>query len=465
MRRAVVTLAAVAAAVLAMPSGVARAQQSSATAAASASPALSAADLDRALLPLGDPDVERRRAASKAASNLDANAVGAIGDRLMQLRRASGPSVAQTVRSLRQPGRDVDLLEVLLAPSYGALVDPQGVRSALEYVCLVRSLAHIGTTPAVRLLVPIVADAGGELKPELQRAVKGLGDKAVAALIEARNDPTAEIKRWSGAMLDMLGKRLPSDAVQTKDRQILADVMRAYGAVKDLDAVQVILSFANDASEKVRSAARDALMAYGSDAAWKLKDAYQAVTGHPANDSWSASELAKELFDALDRFRLQEVYALLDDGLAAERAGRIDDAVADFDRVLARQPELDRRSEMVPAFVDYAREIEDTDRTRALERLHEALHLADASETPSVKSEIAYVEGEDLLARGIPDTEHFRTAIELDPTNARARAELQKLELEADRKQANLNRWVAGGATLAVAVAGVILFGGRRRRR
>lgn len=56
------------------------------------------------------------------------------------------------------------------------------------------------------------------------------------------------------------------------------------------------------------------------------------------------------LFAAYDRARLEEVYSLLDAGLAKEKEGKRDDAIAAFDKVLARQPMIDRRAEMVPAY-------------------------------------------------------------------------------------------------------------------
>src|SRR5262249_52846763 len=148
----------------------------------------------------------------------------------------------------------------------------------------------------------------------------------------------------------------------TKDNQVLADVLHAYGVVKDLDAVPVILSFVNSDRAQVRAAARAALQAYGQDAIWKLKEAYFQLTGKAANEGWTAAELTKELFDAYDKYRLQEVYAMLDDGLAKQKAGQLADAVAAFDKVLARQPMLDRRGDMVAGYVQYAQTLEESDR-------------------------------------------------------------------------------------------------------
>ena len=429
-----------------------------------ATPAMPLADLERRLAPLGDRDVATRRAAAKSASDLAPDAVAAIGLELEALRKPTAPSPHAAMHAARDRGnaRDFDVVDALAtSPS----TDAASTRAALTYACLIRSLGHIGTTPAVRLLVLIAADANGDFRPELTKEVKQLGDRAVAALIEARLAPSQETKYWASNMLDMLNKRLPSDAVQSKNNQVLADVMHAYGVVRDLDAVPVILSFVNSDRAQVRTAAREALESYGQDAMWKLRESYIALTGHAAPEAWDAAQLATDLFASYDKFRLQEVYALLTDGLRAVAAGQLDEAVADFDKVLARQPMLDRRAEMAPAYVEYARSIEDKDRQGALAYLRKATRLDDSPVlSAQAKSEIAYLEGEELVARGIPDVDHFRRAVVLDPTNRRAEAELHRRTAEAERRQTILERWLAGGAAAAVFVAGMILFAGKRKR-
>ena len=163
-----------------------------------------------------------------------------------------------------------------------------------------------------------------------------------------------------------------------------------------------------------------------------------------------AADLAKKLFDAYDRFRLQDVYALLDRGLVeAEGRASSKEAIADFDEVLARQPMLDRRAEMAPAYVAYAESLEETDRPAALATLRKALRLDEAGPQSShVRSEIDTLEGEDLLARGIADTEPFEQALALDPQNARARAELDRLHAELKRAAHADWRLLAAAAVL-----------------
>jgi tetratricopeptide (TPR) repeat protein len=344
--------------------------------------------------------------------------------------------------------------------------DTPGYKAALATAQDLRALAAIGTTPAVREIVRVSGDAGGAYRPEVARILKALGDRAVPALVEARKEPSFEVRRWAAAQLESMGKRLPGDAVQTKDNDVLADVLRAYGAVRDLDAMPVILAFVASDRVVVRSAARDATLAFGQDAVWKLREAYANVVGKPAPDGMSAADTAKELFAAYDRLRLQEVYGLLDEGLAKEKDGRLEEAIADFDRVLARQPMLDRRAEMVPGYIDRARALEDGDPTQARTTFERALRLApDGPRAKSIEAELAYLDGVDLASRGIVDRAPFRRALELDPAHAKARAKLDALEVATEERSTKLRAVLGGGAVLLLGIVATILFAGPRRRR
>src|SRR5262249_4900740 len=159
-------------------------------------------------------------------------------------------------------------------------------------------------------------------------------------------------------------------------------------------------------------------------------------------------------------------YALLEDGLEKQREGKLEDAAAAFDKVLARQPTLDRKAEMVPAYVMLAQQIEDSDRTRALALFRKALRLdPDGPRAVQIQSEIAYLDGMDLLSRGIADADAFRRALALDGGNTKARVELDRLEAAREVREERTRRWAGGGAVLALAVAAIVMFGGYKRRR
>ncbi|HEY8076914.1 MAG TPA: HEAT repeat domain-containing protein, partial [Labilithrix sp.] len=246
-----------------------------------------------------------------------------IAKHMVEVRKsATSAQVAAALRNVKPEG-DQDLAAALEAKNG----DTPGAKAALETAHALRALAKIGTTPAAREVVKIAGDANGAYRPEAARVLKAMGDPAMPALIEAKKDPSFELRRWSTAQLEAMGKRLPGDAVQTKDNDVLADVLHAYGAVHDLDAVPVILSFVSSDRVQVRTAAREATIAFGQDAVWKLREAYANVAGKPAQEGWTAEQTAKELFAAHDKLRLQEVYGLLDEGLAKQKDGHLDEAI------------------------------------------------------------------------------------------------------------------------------------------
>jgi tetratricopeptide (TPR) repeat protein len=427
---------------------------------------LADAELERMLAPLYGDDAEARRAAAASVENLGADATTAIGKKLAEERKASTSSVGVAIKAARdeapKTAGEIELGDALLRTK----TDGPGYRAAVTIVALIRALAHVGTTPALRQMVRVALDHGGAFRPEIARQVKTLGDKAVPALIETRKESSSELRHWAYSQLESMGKRVPGDAVQTKNNQVLADVLHAFALVHDMDALPVILSFVNSDRIQVRGAAREALGEFGQDAIWKLREAYGNVTGKPAPETWTAAEVQKELFTAYDRLRNQEVYGLLDEGLARDKEGKLEEAVAAFDKVLARQPMLDRRAEMVPTYVAYATKLEPTDPPKSLALFRKAMRLwPDTPRRPQVEAEIAYLEGKELLGRGIADVEPFRRALRLDPSHEAARAELNRLETNVEEREERIRALAAAAAVVVVAIIGILLFGGRPRRR
>ena len=460
---------------------------------AAAAPSSFAQTTATALAGLGSASIDNRRAAADAIESLDStgsDATEAIAQQLTDVRRSGGERVMSVMSELRPRGgdgkstakpesgpHDADVVELLVQRK-----PDTAVVNALATVCLMRALARVGTTPAIRQLVPMAIDEGEAFRPELWRELKQLDERATAALIEARGDPSFEIRAWAKDTLEALGKRTPGDTVQTTNDQVLVDVLRAYASIRDIDALPVVLSFVNSERTPVRTAAREATLAYGQDAAGKLRTTYTALTGERIPDDAEAAQVAHQLFNAYDRHRLRDVYARLDEGLAKQHAGDTDGAIADFDDVLARQPVLERGAEIAPAYVAYAEAIEGTDRPRALDYLHRALRLDDISraatptvrkddaggaESNHVRSEILYLEGEDRMSRGLTDTIPFQEALSLDPANAHARARLDGLLAEgtARRTREGHVAMAIGATGMSFVAAGLLGLRAPRRRR
>jgi len=433
---------------------------------------MSPEELERVLAPLSGDDDAARRAAAKAASELGPDAVPAITKKLAELRKAPSAAITAAVKQAGKPTESADLCAKLLElPRDAPKVDAAAARTALVTAALVRGLVHASTAsaagvPAIKQLVKVAGDHGGAFRPEIARHVKALGERAIPALLETRKDGSADLRGWAYGQLEAMGKRIPGDAVQTTDHDLLAEILRTYGAIHDLDSVPVLLSFINADREQIRTAAREAVAGFGQDAIWKLREAYGNMAGKPAPDGWSAAEVAKQLFAVSDRLRLQEVYGLLEEGLAREKEGKVDEAVAAFDKVLARQPMLDRRADMAPAYVAHAEKLIDSDPVQAASILKKALRLAPESpRTPQIEAQLAYLEGKDLAARGITDPAPFQRALTLDPAHAGARAEIDRIESQTHDRGTRTQAATAAGAALLVGLIVALLFVGQRRSR
>jgi tetratricopeptide (TPR) repeat protein len=425
-------------------------------------PGLAGGELDRMLASLGDPAIESRRLAAGALIATGSDGVAVIARKLAQLRRESDEGAAAVLKGMHDRltrEATFDLLEALVIQR----PDP-AQRRALAMDCMLRSLARAATTPAIRELVAAGPDVAGAFRPEITRLVKQLGERAIPALVESRRDPLPEVRSWGATLLEAIGKRPPADAVRTKDDRLLADILRAYGKVGDMEALPVVLSLANCDRAVVRVAAREATLAYGQDAVWRLRESYAVLLGEQASDGTPAADLANRLFEAYDRYRLRDVYALVDRGLTLQREGKIDDAIAAFDEALAREPLVDRRTEMAAAYVQRANGRASSDPASALADLRKALRLDEAgAQSRHVLSEVRRLEGAALVAQGIDDTAPFEQALALDPANAAAADALQRMRPPADQSQRSRWRLVAAGAVLALAAAGVVVLGGRKR--
>ncbi len=355
---------------------------------------------------------------------------------------------------------DGDWLDFLLASPHPG---DKAWRDLVRLYGMTRMLTAVGTTPAVREMIQLYAHFGDLVRIDLQRQVAKIRDKAVPALIEARQHDAKSVQKWANKELDVLGRAIPGEAVASNDTQILSDVLRAYGRTRDVDAARVILSFCNSERVQLREAAREAISAIGEPGIWQIRDQYLGLTGEKPPRAWAWDRLARELFALYDRQRLTEIHKLMDEGVAAAGGGKLVEAVDAFDKVLARAPLFERRKEMVAAYVDRARQLEDGHREEALGMMRKALRLDPKAEGKSrVEAKIACLEGDISVAQGSPDRTAFERALTLDAGSECARKGLASLEGQGHRASEHLQRYVGAGAIAVAALLAMILLARRR---
>ncbi len=291
-------------------------------------------ELDRILDRLASQDERSRGDARNAIGEVAPSVVPAIIHRVRDLRSSLDREAASRVlEAARKAGRkakqgkdaspaevrrdrkdkahkdddgdDGDWLDFLLASPRPK--DPTW-QNLVHLYAMTRMLTAVGTTPAVREMIQLYAHFGDLVRIDLQREVRKLRDKAVPALIEARQHEAKGVQKWANKELDTLGRAIPGEAVASNDPQILADVLRAYGRTRDVDAARVILSFCNNDRVQLRDAARESLVAIGEPAIWQIRDQYLGLTGEKPSRTWTWDRIARELFTLYDRQRFAEIH-------------------------------------------------------------------------------------------------------------------------------------------------------------
>jgi tetratricopeptide (TPR) repeat protein len=325
-------------------------------------------------------------------------------------------------------------------------------------------LAQIGTVEAVRGLIDVYVRYGEFLRVDTQLQLEGLGDRAVPALIETKRHPAEKVAKWANRELDALGKGIPSEAVQTNDLQVLSDVLRAYGRVRDPDAARIVVSFANSERAQVREASRQAIAMLGEVGAWQLRDTYETVVGKKPPRDWNWERTARELFAEFDRLRSAEVSKLYDAGIAARDQGDLEAMRKAFDQVLTRSPDYQKKDELAAAYLDYGQKLAEKKPADALDALRRAERLGKGSELEKTATSLRLtLEAERLGASGIADRTLLTRALDVNPNNSQAKAELSRFD-RGEVKRDDSYRYLGAGAIGVVALAGILVVLLKRER-
>ena len=439
-------------------------------------------DLDLLLGHFRSKDPHTRETAVREILEVPRKMVPAINQRLNAIAdKADRDAMKKTLQSIRKKARS-DVREQMKAegkrgrvktPDYLDMLvkyahpDDKAWKDLVAVIAMSRMLVQIGSVQAVRVLIDVYVRFGEFLRVDTQLGLEKLGDKAVAALVETHRHPAEKIARWADRQLDMLGKAIPSETVQTEDQQVLADVLRAYGRVRDPDAARIVISFANSERSQVREAARQSVALMGEVGAWQLRDTYENIIGKKPPREWTWERTARELFGEFDRMRLAQVYKLYDEGLSAHENGQLEAARAAFDKVLARSPMFEHRAKMAPGYFDYAKKIAEEQPDLALDALHRADRITDDDALRKrIQSLSLTLEAMKLQEKGVADQVLVRRAIDLDGDNTLARDVLGRMERGELAKKSEMNRYGAAGAIGAIAlfaIAFIALF--RRGKR
>jgi hypothetical protein len=472
MRSIGLSLAASIVALVSATSVVAEAQQSPAVAAQSASENAVSDDsrfaLEAILARLRVEDRESRREAAEQLQRLEPSDVPAIRQRLLSQLGTSHFNVhAAMVRAIRavtggRENAEFDLLQALINYS------PRGpdIDIATERIALATALGAIKTPDSGRALVAFGLSHNRIFRLATIRIARNqLKLYVVPALIELRR-PTEDTRLYIRQVREAVRCVTPGQSVQTRDNALLAEILRAWGSVRQQDAMVVITSYVNSDRVQVREAARWAIAQFGRDSINTLRNVYETFVGEDPNPLWGWERISRELYAAYDRRKSDEVRAALDAGLAAAREGRNDVMLERFEWVLARHPLFERRGEMVEPLVRYARTLERSDVGRAAVLYRMALRVdPEGPKASQIRGAILFLEAERALARGVADPELYRAAVLADPTHQRARAQFDAVAQVEVLKSRRRRRAIGAAGLLVVAAASAgVLYNESKRR-
>ncbi len=373
-------------------------------------------------------DDEARARAVAFLQDLPPSALSAIEERVRRSRRQTvglerGRQALREFRHETGSRRADDMVDI--AP--GILPVITKTRSAAygrmaERVLLARSLEQIGTIEAHRVMLDIYALTSGMWRWELHRFASRQGVKALPILIEGRAHSDSRVRTYCRQAIAEMEMTDRGAAVRQDDPIVLSGVLRAFGKIRDMESMPVVVSFVGVHDDRVRDAAREAMESFGRNGVWQLRLAMKNQLGRDANTSWGWQRTMRVLFEALDERRLRSANERLERGLAAFEEESYAEAVRLFDEVLLEEPLLPRRSEMAPAFSALADQSEDADEKRRL-----TLRAVWLDTSGPWRAKMMAEQAQADLEAGVADVEALRSTLMIDPQNELAAELLTEL--------------------------------------
>jgi tetratricopeptide (TPR) repeat protein len=422
-------------------------------------PPLFASQLGTQARRLLGPEPGGRAETAHRLSHLDSEAREPILARMhaLSVERPLPDEVSRVLNSLRRaagahsPDDDVDL--ALAVPALLARERTADVLAVVEPLLYLRSLETMSGGEGLSDLALFVELDGGVWENELKLVRKRVGASWLPALIALRAHENKNIRRFAIAQLAALGADDPKFVVSGADPYVIARAIRAYASPPDYAAMPVIVRLLGDSRIQVRQAARAAISRFGKNAIWQLRALYDEVSGQPADKRWDYERTARELYDVLDRPRVEEADTLQARGLQSLTRGDLAAMQRDYDALLAKYPDFERRDRLAPGYAALADDLFQRDALEAaLSAYRRAVRLApDAPDAKRWTARVAFVSAELSLTRGVVDLTSYARALSFDPGLTAARDAIERLSGTRTQHARDMKR-------LAALVAFVLLL-------
>jgi tetratricopeptide (TPR) repeat protein len=430
-------------------------------------------ELARIAAQLASPDAGARQLAYRTLSELHEESLSGVGARLRKLaRRRPAPDAIRAALSefRRALGSRSAEDAIDIAPGVLPVLERKRDASTLaaaEPLLLLRALERLATREAGQLMGELlVLDEAGVWERELRLARERVGMALLPSLIALRSSPEPRVRSWAQAGVRALGMEDPITATSLPDATLAAGVVRAYGEPLDYQAMPRVVRLVGSDKRQIRDAARATVARFGKNAIWQLRELYDEVAGQPAERGWTTAKTASELYAALDREQIENSETLLAQGLSKFVAGELDAMRERFDRLLALDPDFDGRAKMAPGYAALAAlRFEQNQLAAARDAYQRALRLApDAQEARALRGQLAFVDAELALSRGVADLDGYRAALQHAPALSPAERALDELSGETRARDRQRKRIAAGAAAGLLVVVALLLARGRRAR-
>lgn len=400
-----------------------------------AAPPPSPAALDALVAQLGRADAEHRLAAAGAIARLPATGLALYVERLARplgvpyaalaglllevgaqipnpdypakgelWLRPPAPPLPRVRRGEPRPRRlpppdpeQVDWLTTLArldleaTPALRALPERERARAVLlEAVAWMRALSASQRMEAAAPLFAAAFVERGILRDEAGRALRALGSYAIPTLVRHAYDISRSQRRqrrYAAYQLDRMDRARPSRAIASAPNDaVRSEIIKAYGEMHAIDAVEPILRQVDSTSNRVRQQARLAWLGYvvgpppppapmrkrklpGGKEEDEAKEDYlnyrelaalavarqlEELAGDQEAPQGSAEEMTRALFARYDARRAAGWETVFAAAMSKRAGGDLAGAIADFSRILARDPLYQRRGEMASAYAELA---------------------------------------------------------------------------------------------------------------
>jgi len=426
--------------------------------------AATAHELDRWALMLADENGSAREEAIEGFLTLNEDSIPEVRRRTVRFPELDATEAYRAVTAFRHKVGSLRADEnVDIVPGVGPRLaedrSPMTVAMA-ERLLLLRAMERIGTPEAGQAIADLIGRDYNAFRWECRRIVQRMGPKALPILLGVRGHGSRGVRRWVRWGIEELGLEEPGHAVQQEDARLLADILRAYGEARDMNAMTVVASFTTHDRRQVRSAARWAMERFGRNAIWQLRRVYRNVTLEAADGSWGWRETMEALYEFDDEKRRAPVREDLQAGFLALESGDLASMRTHFDRVLRRAPDLPTRSEMAPGYGALGQKLSSEDRIGDAERaFRRAMLLApEHVEAPRWEAELAFIEAQRNLAAGIVDLTSYRKAVALNPEHVQAQSSLALFEKIGRKRVPERRTWPATLGAIFLTLLSLLFF-------